>query len=310
VVAPTGSRDPFWVIEDKHYGASDHVVFISQGIPAVMFITWPDHFYHSSQDTPERLDPTQMKRAAVVGIGAMSLLASAGDEAALKIAGESLARGAERMGAAQKKGVSYLADLPFGLSLPDAYKEARVAVQHQASVEKAVVRSTAILFTDPAAAGRKLAAFDGLIDQRAAALQNELAALFALRAEQQKVAATEPQPTDLDRLAARTRVDPVASAGGMSMFGGGGRGGAGAAQDTPLAAARRKIPSHMTGELAAILRQPRSVLEVRDFLAGEFEPLPLQDVFDYVKALEGAGQVKLVEQPDLPAKGKKPAPKK
>ncbi len=310
VVAPTGSRDPFWVIEDKHYGASDHVVFISQGIPAVMFITWPDHFYHSSQDTPERLDPTQMKRAAVVGIGAMSLLASAGDEAALRIAGESLARGAERMGEAQKKGVAYLADLPFGLTLPDAYKEARVAVRHQAEVEKAVVRSAAILFADPAAAARKLGAFDALIDQRAAALQNELAALFALRAEQQKVPVAEPQPTDLERLAARTRVEPVASAGGMSLFGGGGRGGAGAAQDTPLAAARRKIPQHMTGELGAILRQKRSVLDVRNFLAGEFEPLPLQDVFDYVKALQAAGQITLIEQPEAPAKGvKRPAKK-
>jgi Zn-dependent M28 family amino/carboxypeptidase len=307
VVAPTGSRDPFFVTEDAYYGASDHVVFIGQGIPAIMFITWPDHFYHSSQDTPERLDPTQFKRAAVVGIASMGLVASAGDETALKITAESLARGAERMGISQKKGLSYMADLPFGLTLPEAYREARVAIRHQAAVEKAVVKSAATLFADPAAAAKKLTPFDALIDQRAAALQNEAAALFALRAEQLKVPATEPAATDLEKLAARTVVEPAAQAGGpgAGMFGGGrGQG----APDTPLAAARRKIPGHITGELAAVLRQKRTVLEVRDFISGEFEPVPLQDVFDYVKALAAAGQAKLTETPEPAAKGKGKAP--
>ena len=40
---------------------------MQHGIPAVMFITWPDMWYHSSQDTPDKQDPTQYKRAAVVG---------------------------------------------------------------------------------------------------------------------------------------------------------------------------------------------------------------------------------------------------
>jgi hypothetical protein len=314
VVAPTGSRDPFWVIEDKHYGASDHVVFINQGIPAIMFITWPDHFYHSSQDTPERLDPTQLKRAAVVGIGSMSLVASASDDAALKIAAESLARGSERMGQSQKKGLSYVTDLPAGMSLPDAYKEAKVAVRHQANVEKAVVRSTAELFTDRAAAQKQLAGFDALIDQRATALQNEIAAIYKLRAEQAKQPAAEPPPTDLERLAARTLVEPVQTAGGGGgMFGGGGGGGGrgGAAQpETPLSAARRKLPSQVMGELGAYMRQKKTVLEIRDFVSGEFEPVPLADVFEYLKAMAAAGQAKLTEIPEPPAKGKKAPAKK
>ena len=209
VVAPSGSRDPFFVLVDKHYGSSDHVVYLGQGIPSLMFITWPDHYYHSSQDTPDKLDPTQFKRAAVVGIGCMSLLASAGDETGMKAAAESLARGSERMAEAQRKGLSYLADLSFGMSLPEALREARTAVRHQASVEKAVVRSAAVLFDDPAAAQQKLAAFDALIEQRAAAFQNEVTAFFKLRADQLKVTAAEPPPTDLEKRAARTAVEPV-----------------------------------------------------------------------------------------------------
>ena len=310
IVSRSGSRDPFFVIEDPYYGASDHVVFISQGIPAVMFITWPDHFYHSSQDTPDKLDPTQMKRAAVVGVGSMSLLASAGDETALKVAAESLARGTERMGLAQRKGASYISDLSFNLSLPEALKEARNAVRHQANVEKTVVKSAAVLFTDPAAGGKKLAAFDTLVDQRAAALQNELTALYKLRAEQLKQPAAEPAASDLEKTAAATLVEPVPQAGDASPFGfgGGGRRGQGAPMSPAqqaLADARRKIPAHATGELSAVMRQRKTVLEIRDFISGEFEPVPLQDVFEYLKAAAAAGQITLVEKAPEPVRGKK-----
>ena len=50
------------------------------GIPAVMFITWPDMWYHSSQDTPDKQDSTQYKRAAVVATGALAVIATGGDE--------------------------------------------------------------------------------------------------------------------------------------------------------------------------------------------------------------------------------------
>ncbi|MCX6551539.1 MAG: M28 family peptidase [Acidobacteria bacterium] len=312
VVSQNGSRDPFFVIEDKYYGASDHVVFIGQGIPAVMFITWPDHYYHSSQDTPDKLDPTQMKRAAVVGIGSMSLVASAGDEMALNVAAESLARGAERMGEAQRKGLSYLADLSFNLSLAEAYREAKSTIRHQAGVERAVVKSAATLFADPVSGARKLSAFDALIDQRAAALQNEVTAVYRLKAEQMKQPGTEPAPTELERKAALTLVEPVPPAGDAPAMGvGGGRGGQSSGPLTPamqaMADARRRIPGHITGELGTVMRQQKTVLEIRDFISGEFEPVPLQDVVDYLKAAEALGQIKLVEKPADPIKGKKPA---
>ena len=58
------------------------------------------------------------------------------------------------------------------------------------------------------------------------------------------------------------------------------------------------------------MRQKKTVLEIRDFISGEFEPVPLPDVFDYLKAAEGLGQIKLIERPAEPVKGKKPAPAK
>ena len=74
------ASDAFYIKIDKHYGSSDHVTYMQHGIPAVMFITWPDMWYHSSEDTPDKQDPTQYKRAAVVGTGALAVIATGGDD--------------------------------------------------------------------------------------------------------------------------------------------------------------------------------------------------------------------------------------
>ena len=295
VTAPNGSQDPFYILIDKHYGASDHVTYMQHGIPSLMFVTWPDMWYHSSQDTPDKLDTTMFKRAAVVGTGAMSALASAEDEMALKVAAESLARGAERMGEAERKGLGYLADTTNGGFLLQACKEARNAIRHQADVEKAVVRSTAVLFTDPADAQKKLAGFEALIGQRASALQNEVTLYYRLRAEQLKVPGVEPDITAAEKEAARMIPERV---GGQGRGPGGGRGGQTGANLPPAErAALRKVPQHMTAELNILLGQKKSVLEIRDFLAGEFEPLPLADLMEYFRAQEKLGAVKLATKP-------------
>lgn len=52
----------------------------------------------------------------------------------------------------------------------------------------------------------------------------------------------------------------------------------------------------MSGELNALLTRGMTVLELRDFISGEFEPVPLQDVWDYVKAMETSGAVKLSQR--------------
>ena len=156
-MSPNGSKDAFYIKIDKHYGSSDHVTYMQHGIPAVMFITWPDMWYHSSQDTPDKQDPTQYKRAAVVGIGALAVLATGGDEMAARVTAENLARGTERIGEAQRKATSYLADARDAAALSAAYREGWLAVKHQAAVEKQVIRSSKVLYVDPAAAEKKLA---------------------------------------------------------------------------------------------------------------------------------------------------------
>ncbi len=307
VVSANGSMDPFIISVDKHYGASDHATYMQNGIPAVIFSTWPDMWYHSSQDTPDKMDTTQFKRVAVVGAAAAAVLAGAGDEMGARVAAESFARGTERMGQAQRKGLAYMADAADAASLPAGYREALVTIRHQAAVEAEVLRSSSVLFASPAEAEKQLAALEATIAPRAAALQNEAKAFYQLRAQQMRIAAEESKPTEMELHAARLIPERAGAAG---PGGGGGGGGAGFGQGAPQTperaaaqAALNKIPQHMRAELNALLAQnqtatqKRSVLEIRDFLSGEFEPLPLSDLMNLLRAQEKAGTAKITEKP-------------
>ncbi len=295
VESPNGSTDAFYIKIDKHYGSSDHVTYMQHGIPAVMFITWPDMWYHSSQDTPDKQDPTQYKRAAAVGLGSLAALASGTDEMAARILSENVGRGLSRMGESHTKGLGYMADATDASTLTDGYKEARVAILHQAEVEKGVVNSASILWTNVNSGKQKTAPFEPLIDKRASELLNEVKAAYQLDASQRGLPATEPAMTAEEREAANILVEAVPGAGRGGRGAGGGGGGAGGGRGAGgRGAGGPALPQEMNAEFTILLGQHKTALEIRDFLSGEFTPLPLSELMTVLHAREAAGSVKLV----------------
>jgi hypothetical protein len=93
----TGNNAPFNYRLVPFISSSDHIVFIDGGIPAMQFNHWPDNFYHSSGDTPERTDPTEMKRTGFIGGAGFYYLANAGAQEAMDLAWEAAANGEARM---------------------------------------------------------------------------------------------------------------------------------------------------------------------------------------------------------------------
>ena len=208
------------------------------------------------------------------------------------------------------KAAGYLADATDAAGLMAAYKDARVAVRHQANVEKGVIRSSAVLYDDPATAEKRLAEVEASIDKTLATRYDELRALYGVHAARLQAPALPPGPgwpamTAAEQQASRTVVECVnastrsgcANAPGAGRGGGGGRGAGGGA-------AGPSIPQHMNAELSILLGQKKSVLEIRDFLSGEFEPLPLDSLISVLKAREAAGSIKLVDRPAEPTKKK------
>ena len=65
---PRGSSAPLNYRVRPYSAGSDHYLFIDGaiGVPSIMLNTWPDPYYHSSEDTPDRVDPTTLKRSELI----------------------------------------------------------------------------------------------------------------------------------------------------------------------------------------------------------------------------------------------------
>ena len=240
-----------------------------------------------------------------------------------RVTSENLGRGSERMGDSERKAVNYLADATTPDALLAAWKDAKVTIRHQAEVEKAVIRSSAVLYADPAAAVKPLAAIESAIDGRLLSLTEEVRAAYLLHAQRLNTTPVLDPPMTAEEKDASNLVVECVNAPTFSGCGGGGRGGPGAGGPAvaPVArgsgggrarggSGRRRpwrrwarqagptLPQHMNAELTILLGKKKTALEIRDFLSGEFEPVPLADVMAVLHAREASGQIKLVPKPE------------
>ena len=86
-----GDRSAAPRIEEVRYsGGSDHAVLIDPAfhVPCPMLIQWPDRYYHSSQDTPDRCDPRALAMAAGIAATYAATLSEASPNRLTELQGE------------------------------------------------------------------------------------------------------------------------------------------------------------------------------------------------------------------------------
>ena len=78
LVSPKGGKEPLLAALGEYDMGSDHDVYqdASWGIPAIYLHDWPDRYIHTTWDTPDRIDPTKLLRAAFIGAASGYFLAS------------------------------------------------------------------------------------------------------------------------------------------------------------------------------------------------------------------------------------------
>lgn len=71
-------------------GGSDHYILSDPtvGVPCPMLIQWPDKYYHTSEDTLDKVDPRMLARAAALTATYAYFLAAAGEREVVWLAGE------------------------------------------------------------------------------------------------------------------------------------------------------------------------------------------------------------------------------
>ena len=151
-------------------GGSDHYVLSDPtvGIPCPMLIQWPDRFYHTSADTPDRTDPNSLRRTGALAAAYAYWLAAAGDADAAWLGQEMTARFKTRLVQTAQQAVTAAA----------ALDDAQALAQAMADLDR---RIAFLLDRHKAALGtlERLAQAGCLIDELAAeaerAAQHELA---------------------------------------------------------------------------------------------------------------------------------------
>ena len=109
---------------------SDHVVLIDGevGIPTVFFECWPDDFYHTNMDTPDKSDSTQLKRVAFIGAASAVTFACAKPKDAVRIASETYSRSEGRISEDLKKALTLMSKSPQE-KLYEAYRNAHIIIK-------------------------------------------------------------------------------------------------------------------------------------------------------------------------------------
>jgi len=99
IVSPLGSQLPFLLKMYGYDSNSDHQEF-SNGIvkiPMMFLLCWPEDFYHSNMDTPDKSDPTQLKRVAFISTASVIAATRAGPDDAVTFAAVSAGKGRRRI---------------------------------------------------------------------------------------------------------------------------------------------------------------------------------------------------------------------
>lgn len=138
--SPRGSKHRFHFRINPYSGGSDHVMFSDStfSVPTPM-LGHSDVFHHTNLDTPEKCDPTEMKRIISLALAASLVLANAGDDDAVKIAREVYSQSCLRMMERTQKSLrllhQYASEEEKRKLLPELYANVSTYPQAQALIE-------------------------------------------------------------------------------------------------------------------------------------------------------------------------------
>jgi aminopeptidase YwaD len=294
IVSPTGSDDPFYYAIDDHYGSSDHEVFNDWGVnvPGIMMITWPDLYYHTSQDIADKCDPTQLKRVCFIGAAAAYTIANADDNMALKIASEVTGNGSARIGHQLQRAMDEI-DNSTKENFESTYRKTKGYIEAAVINEKATASTTAELASNSQVYSTTLNKVYASIDAIGKGAISSLDTYAETKCKSLGAVWTVSKPTEIETKA-KTIIPKV-----TTLVADGGYRGYSQVMTKLDPKVREKYPLKGRGldtqELSRLCNGKNSALDIKKLLdtqtrQGEAD---LQDVINYIYILKEAGLVTL-----------------
>jgi hypothetical protein len=153
MASPTGSKDPFYYdvihFNPRPYNES----WLS--VPHILFHCTPDPYYHSLEDRPDKCDPTQLKRAALLGAAAAYYMANMSPQDVPALGSSVLAGGEKRLAGDRKRALELLARSDKTRIHQD-HKEALNILRHGLDREESVLLSMGEFVELPASEKERL----------------------------------------------------------------------------------------------------------------------------------------------------------
>ncbi len=251
-----------------------------------MFIVWPDMWYHTSGDTPDKSDSTQLKRVVFLSAAAAIFLANAGPQEVEKMIAETSGRGLSRIGA-EKIRAERMILLAEKKDFHTPLKEAQNILNQAFLREKEALSSIKFFIKGEANLENYLKIrLEGLESLRNPSLK-EIEEVYKLRCWEENI---KPQKLVLTKDEIRlSKLVPLRTERMRGYF------------DYMEFRERLKdqkgLPTYNLGraefEVRNFIDGKRSILEIRNAVSAEFEPLALKDVENAILVLEKAGFVEI-----------------
>jgi hypothetical protein len=296
-----GSRNRMLCPMIPYTTGTDHELFNNLKIGATTLGSWPDNFYHSSEDTPDKVDPTQLHRAVVIGLTAITTLAYADNERAQDFARLSFVYGRRRIAASEFSAITSLLSVT-----KDGFSEAdRLTANLMAHVyrrERAAIGSAAV-FARTAKSRSDVEKTMSLLNGDEAASRkkvDEVASLIAveLNAPRAPRSLTETERRAARLIPARIKGKELFNLSYVTRTLAGDQTVQISKIQAALDEASQRLRAHGESELrlmglpdapAYYSDGKRSILDIRDAVAAEYAPIAIEALELYFRAFEKAG---------------------
>ncbi len=272
VRTPRGSLSAMNYRVTPYSGGSDHMMFIDRKVPGIMLGHGPDYTHHTSEDTPDKVDPVELERSEIIAAATALYLSDLSDAEAADLAYLVGQNGMARLGAAARE---IRTGMLAGEDRAVTWSEAQNALTHRAAWEQAAIGSV-LQFNDGEGARRAVKGASARLDQLAASVRS------ALRDEARAAGLSTERSTGGD-----SRV-PVRLTRGPLDFG---------LPESRLdeeraawyASPEFTLNGNQRFELVNFIDGARTVSDIRNALSAEYGPVPTPVVGRYLEDLVRVG---------------------
>ncbi len=285
VFSPTGTRESWSAKIVPFSGGSDHIVFMGGviNVPAAQFGSWPDYFYHSSGDTPDKCDPTQLKRAVVLGAliasSIMSINSNSGVELVNLMFPNCLRRLDEALGRAME--LIHSSDLS-----QKSFKEAMNVLEWSIIREKEALLSVSMLLPDADEVKRLIYRYNEKISEYSHSLRKIIDDYYLNLCQKQGKKVASLKSTEEENLA--KKLIPLrnpAYPGPVDQDYINGK-----IEEEELKVLTRLTKLQLF-EIGAFIDGKKSILDIRNVVSAECGFLKLSDVLSYLNLLKEIGLI-------------------